>query len=431
MKFSNELFKSVAGVRQEPPWLLGLREKAWEKFEQLRDPIPQDEEWKYTPLNQFKLDDFDFGGATQTGATPFDFKPLLIQGSGNIVQNQTKKMNASLDPTIEKSGVFWGGIQEALQRYPSKLEPLLKEALKISDSKFQNLHHALEQGGNILYVPKGTEVERPFYNLTLLEKGSAFPFLLIVVESHAKVALIDEMISVLDSHEPQFVSCDRFFWVHPEARLDYTHVQQCHKNISLYEHQYARVMQDAIFQSVHVGMGAKCAKSKIHTALEAPGAQAQVLGVFFGDERGQFDHYTIQEHRAEHTQSDLLFKSVLKDEAQANYQGVIEIPKVAQHSEAFQANRNLLLSEHAKARSIPKLEIIADDVQCKHAATMSTLDAEEAFYLESRGLSPNDAEQIMTEGFFEQVLTKIPSEEVRMRLQNTVHAKLMRGGTNA
>ncbi|HEY6866788.1 MAG TPA: SufD family Fe-S cluster assembly protein, partial [Candidatus Eisenbacteria bacterium] len=155
-----------------------------------------------------------------------------------------------------------------------------------------------------------------------------------------------------------------------------------------------------------------------------PGAQVFVHGFMFGEARQHFDLHTLQQHLADHTTSDLLIKGCLKDRARSVYQGLIQVAEGAQRTDAYQANRNLLLSETARADSIPGLEILANDVRCTHGATIGTVDDEQMYYLMARGLPRNQAQRLIVEGFFAPVLDRIPLESVRDQLQQVIQLKI-------
>ncbi|HMU75411.1 MAG TPA: SufD family Fe-S cluster assembly protein, partial [Elusimicrobiota bacterium] len=148
------------------------------------------------------------------------------------------------------------------------------------------------------------------------------------------------------------------------------------------------------------------------------------VGVFFGDEEQRFTHHTHQDHRAPHTASDLLFKAALRDNARSVYTGMIKIAKEAQKTNAYQASKNILLSKGARANAIPMLEILADDVKCGHGAAVGSLDDDQRFYLMSRGLPREEAERAIVEGFFEDVLQRIPVPGMSDRLRAVLDAKL-------
>ncbi|MEE8442748.1 MAG: SufD family Fe-S cluster assembly protein, partial [Dehalococcoidia bacterium] len=166
--------------------------------------------------------------------------------------------------------------------------------------------------------------------------------------------------------------------------------------------------------------------SKIHseTRMVGPGTRSEMLGLLFGEKRQHFDHYTLQDHRAPNTSSDLLYRSVLKDRARYVYYGFIKMRKEAQQSQGYQTDRNLLLTGRARADSIPVLEIEADDVKCSHASATGPVDDDQLFYLMSRGLPRLEAERMLVEGFLEPVVAKVPLPWLREKLAYTIQSKL-------
>jgi len=147
-------------------------------------------------------------------------------------------------------------------------------------------------------------------------------------------------------------------------------------------------------------------------------------GFYFADGAQHLDHDTQQNHKAPHTTSDLLFKGALLDRSRSVWQGMIYVAPGAQKTDGYQANRNLILSRRARADSIPGLEILADDVRCTHGATVGQLEEEPLYYLMSRGIPRRDAERLVVNGFFAEVMTRIPFEQVRERFQRMIEEKM-------
>ena len=171
-------------------------------------------------------------------------------------------------------------------------------------------------------------------------------------------------------------------------------------------------------------VGGLFAKSNVEAFLRAPGATAEMLGLYFGNETQFIDHHTLQEHIAPHTTSDLLYKGVLADRARSVFSGMIRVHPGAQKTDAYQQNRNLLLSDDARADSIPNLEIGANDVRCSHGATVAPLDEDEVFYLQSRGIARPEATKIIVDGFFEPILLRIPLASIQERLRDFIDHKM-------
>jgi len=145
----------------------------------------------------------------------------------------------------------------------------------------------------------------------------------------------------------------------------------------------------------------------IETILVDRGGQSDIKGIVLGHGSEHVSYNTIQEHAAPDTTSNINFRVALKDSAASIYQGIVKVDKIAQRTNAFQSNKNLLLGSEARADSIPKLEILADDVKCSHGATVGPVDKEQLFYLQSRGLSLKESEELIVTGFFAQVLNTI------------------------
>ncbi len=404
MRMSKEILNEISKVQCEPAWLLDIRNWAWGNFEKLPFPTVKDEEWKYVPLRDFHLSDFEMAFHSQP-------EPQKRFATG-------------------ESGVQVLDLTEAIIQFPDLVCSVLKEIQIPSASKFESLHQALWHGGIFIYVPKGVCVKEPIYHKVFLKDSdtSIFPFTIVVVEAGAECVVIDEMESS-DSSQKKLSNAYRYLHLKEDAKLQYVNIQRWGKGVSHFESQFTKVEKGGNFCSVNVGLGSTLTKLKIHTELKGSGAEAYPLGVFFGSGTQHFDFYTIQDHLCRDTRSDLLFKSALKDFSESSYQGVIHIPKEAQKSDAYQANKNLLLDPDAKARSTPKLEIIADDVRCTHSATVGTIEADETFYLESRGLSHPEAVQMVVSGFFEQVFQRIPDKAIRNRLHEIVEQKLRKEKT--
>ncbi len=208
------------------------------------------------------------------------------------------------------------------------------------------------------------------------------------------------------------------------ASLRYLHLQRWNLATTQLYTQRAVLKRDAQFFNLLVGLGSCLTKAQVETELSEPGSRSDLLGVFFEQADQHFDFHTLQDHRAPHTTSDLLYKSALKDRSQSIYTGLIRIRKEAQKSDAYQANRNLLLSQGAKADSVPMLEIEADDVRCTHGVAVGPVDEEQSFYLMSRGLPRPEAERLIVEGFFEQVFKRVPLGDLQEQLMKEVSHRL-------
>jgi Fe-S cluster assembly protein SufD len=173
-----------------------------------------------------------------------------------------------------------------------------------------------------------------------------------------------------------------------------------------------------------VNLGATVSRVDLAASLKGPGSRSDMLGLYFAQKDQHFDHNTRQNHEVPHATSDLLYKGALDDNGRSVFRGLIKVYPKAQRTDAYQTNRNLILSRSAEATSLPNLEIEADDVRCSHAATVGQLDEEELFYIMSRGIARRDAERLVVFGFFGDVLDRLPLPEVVRELRSAIAQKI-------
>ena len=196
-------------------------------------------------------------------------------------------------------------------------------------------------------------------------------------------------------------------FVETNAKLEYVSLQNLSRHTWHFATHRAQVGRDAELDWVAGGFGSCKGKIRIHNDLTGPGATSRVTGAYFADGTQHLDYDTFQQHHAPNTTSDFAFKGVLREDASVVWRGMIRVEPDAQRTNAYQENRNLILSPTAHADSIPGLEILANDVRCTHGATISQVDKEQLFYAMSRGLTRSDAERLIVRGFFHDVLDRI------------------------
>ena len=209
------------------------------------------------------------------------------------------------------------------------------------------------------------------------------------------------------------------------ARLEYVSIQNLSRETWHFATQRARVDRDAELDWVNGGFGSKQRQdARCENELVGQGASARVTGTYFADGLQHLDYDTFQEHVAPNTTSDFAFRGVLRDDASAVWRGMIRVEDDAQRTNAYQENRNLILSPKAHADSIPGLEILANDVRCTHGATNSPVNRDELFYCMARGLSRGEAERLIVRGFFQDMLDRIQLEPVRDAVAKALEARI-------
>ena len=194
----------------------------------------------------------------------------------------------------------------------------------------------------------------------------------------------------------------------PAARVSYLGINELADTAWQIGHQLAVGDRDSTTTLATVALGGHYARVRTEARISGPGGNTRQVALYFAGGQQMHDFRTIQDHDAPHTTSDLLFKGAVQDQSRSVYTGLIKIRKHARGTAAFQTNRNLTLSEGAWAESVPNLEIETNDVKCSHASTVGPIDAEQRFYLESRGIPTQIAERLIVLGFFDEVLDQLP-----------------------
>lgn len=418
--FTPEAFEASLARRQEPEWLTAARREAWQRFLEMPLPNRTEEEWRRTDLRLFRWDRFAFPVEHgPSGAVP----PAMLAGqvarAGRLITLDGYVAEAWLDPRWEAQGVRFGSLQGLAREDPAWLRPHLERQLADLPDKFAALRAALWSAGTLLYVPRGVSVEEPLYSLSAITPGgSDFGHSLVILEEGAEATLICEYSGGGDV--PGLHCGATEVVVGPGARLRLVHVQDWGKGVWHFAHQHAAVQRDARLQWTLAALGSRLAKVNQYVALAGPGANVQVNGVMFAEGRQHLACHTYQHHQAPGGKSDLLYKGALQDRAHIVWRGMIRVDRDAQKTDGYQRDDNLLLSESARADSIPGLEILADDVKCTHGATAGRVEDEMVFYAQSRGLSRREAVRMVVAGFFQQVFDRITIDRVREALEAAI-----------
>lgn len=422
---TQEAVERLSASRNEPDWMLESRLNAWRIFESLPMPTRQDEEWRRTDPSKLRLDQL-VPFAEASGASVES--PLRLDGnsSGLLTHQNSVTVDRSLREDLSQQGVIFTDMETAVREHPDLVKRyFMTEAVTAEYSKFTALNAALWSGGTFLYVPKGVDIALPLRALYTLTAAGAglFTHTLAVIEPRARVTYIEEYASHDIERQTLNAGVVEVF-LKEGAHLTFVTLQDWIGKVFDISTQRALMDRDSRLDWLVIGMGNGTTKANIETALRGAGASTQMLGILWGYAQQHTDYHTVQDHIAPHTTSDLLYKSALTDEARSIFSGRIRVVKGAQGTDAYQANRNLLLSNKSAAFPSPNLEIEANEVRCTHGATVGKVDQDQLFYLMSRGLSREVATRMVVEGFFEDVLQREPVESIRDNLRELIFRKM-------
>jgi len=409
-------------------WFSQLRFEAWKAFQETALPMRTDEAWRFATIKSLELSGF-------TRATPVDESvaaelirrsPGGLETSGRMIfANDELISREAHTAALEAQGVIWKPLDQAIAENEALVSRhFMTQEVVLGSKKFAALHQANVRAGTFIYVPKNTEVALPLETLHWMHgrNASVFPHTLIIVGENSKVTVVDRFESA-DAGEPGFACGVNDLFLEAGAKLTYVNVQNWSRQTVAMQINSTVVGRDASAINMALNLGSKYARTESVSRLVGEGGRSDMLAVSVAEGAQEFDQRTLQDHRKPATVSDLLYKNSLNDQARTIFAGLIRVEPGAHRTDAYQKVRNLLLSDDAEANSMPGLEILADDVRCSHGATSGQVDAEELFYMLSRGIPQREAQQLIVFGFLNEVIERLGDEKIGNELRDLVRRK--------
>ena len=410
----------------KPDWLSRARQQAALRSQTLPRPARNDEAWRFSNLNAFDPQDFPLAKAapSETADSLRARCTLADSHAGSLVFVNDRLIAQTHVHTLEP-GILWMPLADAFERHSDLLERYFMQ----SESPFQSAKHlALHQSkvrtGTFLYVPRGIHIQAPLQTFHWMagSQEAVFPHTLIIAEEESSVTCVDWFQS---SNDSQNLSCGvHDLHVGKGARVHYVSIQDWNRKTVALHSNTTRVAAGGTAVNLALHLGGSFARSESVSHLLGTAARSEMLAATVADGSQEFDQRTLQEHGSPDTSSDLLYKNALYDEAKSIFAGLIRVAPNAHRTDAYQKVRNLVLSPEAEAVSLPGLEILADQVRCSHGATTGEVSPEELFYMQSRGISERDAYRLITFGFLNEVIERIPQDSLRVLLQNVLQKRL-------
>ena len=409
--------------------LTQYRQDAWAAYQALPMPTLKDEAWRRTDLSGMPSDRFHLPNNEaylDLAPLPDDLtKPVADQEHGGEVILTPGGAQVSLAKELADQGVIFTDLRTAEQKHPALLEKIIGKIVAAKEGKFAALATALADNGVVLYVPRGVTIEQPLHSL-LWGPGEYLAHIshvMVWLEAGASATYVHEYASPTEK-APAFHAGLVEIHVGDNANLRFVELQSWGEHVWNFTHERSSVGQDGQLDWIFGAIGGNVTKNFAELDLVGRGSMGRMSGFYFTDGKQHLDYDSQQNHRAQNTTSDLLFKGALIDSSRVVWQGMIYVAPGAMKTDGYQANRNLVLSREARADSIPGLEILADDVRCTHGATVGKIDPEQVFYLRARGIPQVEAERLIVSGFFDPIMQRIPFEGVRERFQSSIAKKM-------
>ena len=424
---TRESVEQLSAYKQEPTWMRERRLDAFRLYEDIPMPVRTDEDWRRTDIRRLKLDAVGAYAGASTACAPSPLKLETAVAGGELLQDNGEPLTSSLAAHLAAQGVIFTSLDAAVRNHPDLVRRhFMTNAVPAATNKFTALNGAFWSGGVFLYVPAGVDVALPLHALYSFSSPDAalFPHTVVVLEPGAKLTYIEEYASAGLGDANAVSSGVVEAALGQEAKLTLVTLQEYVGRVFDLNTQRALLDRDSRLDWLVIGLGNGTTKSNIEVAMQGPGASTQMLGVLWGSEHQHTDYRTLQDHQAPNCTSDLLYKAALIDEATSVFSGRIRVEKGAHRTDSYQANRTVILSDKASAYPSPNLEIEANDVRCTHGASVGKVDADQLFYLMSRGLSKDIATKMIVEGFFEEVLQREPAAAIRDNLRELILRKM-------
>jgi Fe-S cluster assembly protein SufD len=408
-----------------PEWLRARRLAAAERFAAGSLPDPSEEIWRYSRISELDLDAYRPALDTPEDAGAIGNIP---EGTGEraalVVVHNGRLARIEVDPALAAKGLV---VADAVTLEDG--EDLVSRTA-VADV-FTDLNTAFLPGATVVRIPRGMVIEQPIVIVHHLDGDgiASFSRTIVLAGENSDATVIEHQSSSdVSAFSDPVVDLD----VADSARLRYLNVQDLGARVFQVGYQASRVGRDATLQSSVVALGGDYARVRTDSRIDGKGGTSYLTAVYFADGARMHDFRTIQDHIAPKTTSDLLFKGAVSDTARSVYSGLIRVGKEARGTNAYQTNRNLVLSEGAGAESVPNLEIETNDVICSHASAVGPIDDEQRYYLESRGIPPEVAERLIVLGFFGEVLDRLPASSAIAGLRATLVRRLAeRAGAGA
>jgi len=423
--------------RDFPDWFREQQREAWKQFQALPSPTRKDQLWRFSNVDLLDLKPFKFGGTLSDK----DRDAILEQSRG--LDEVAARLIFAGDQLIErdiiseqlkKRGVIFQPLERAMAEHADLFRKhFMSQPAVLGSAKYAALHKALVSSGTFLYVPRGVEIELPIEIFHWLhgENASVFPHLLLVTDELAKVTVIESFRSLdrqsAGKEQPAGFACGvNDLIAGPGAKVTYVCAQTWGENVRALQMNTTTVDHDASAMSLNLNLGGKYSRFESLSRLIGEGGRSDLLAVSVADGEQEFDARTLQDHVSPHTASDLLYKNALNDRARCTFGGLIRVEPHAHFTDAYQKVRNLLLSDDSEANSMPGLEILADNVKCSHGATSGQIDADEMFYLQSRGITPAVGRQLLVKGFLSEVIERLEQPAIAGHLRELIDGKFAR-----
>jgi Fe-S cluster assembly protein SufD len=405
------------------------RRDAIEHFDRLGFPTTKHEEWKYTDVKGLLKGEFDFmPNISKASLSGSDLQALLIPGiEANILVFVNGVYQAGLSTIISPSDeLVIRNLDEAFTSHAPVIEKYFAKLAAYNTNAFVALNTAFARNGTFIQVPSNMVVEKPviIYHISDTSTGKpvAMPRNLLVAGKNSQASVAE--IYLTRGEGTSFTNIVTEIVVQENGNLEHIKIQN--EGSQAYNIGTTQVYQarDSKFFSVTVSLNGAIVRNDLNIVLDDQNCEANLYGLYMPTGKTHIDNHSLVDHAKPHSYSNELYKGILDGKSTGVFNGKIFVRQDAQKTNAFQSNRNILLSKDASMNTKPQLEIFADDVKCSHGATTGQLDEDMLFYLRARGIGLDKAKALLMYAFAADVINQIKIEAVRHYVENVISSRL-------
>ncbi len=410
------------------------RRAAMEVLERVGLPGKRDEEYKYTPITRALEKQFDDATASAVDTTASSdlagrFAKWRVDEPANVLVFVNGQFSDELSTVVSPpEELTIQPLSEAFRQRPALMNRYFARQTAASSDAFLALNTALAQQGTLVHVPVGQVVTHPTYFYYLSDTSSATAFSqtrnLCVLEARSQ-ATFTEMYFHIGEH-PTYHNSATELWLH-EGAVAYYHKIQNESPLAYHTgHTHIYQSANSLFQAVTVTLDGAIVRNNLEVSLDAEGCETQMYGLYLVKGKTHVDNHTSVDHRQPNSFSNELYKGIMDEASHGVFNGKVYVQQIAQKTNAFQSNRNILLTDDASIDTKPQLEIWADDVKCSHGATTGQMDTEQLFYLRARGLDKVQARALLLQAFASDVIQNVKSDALKDYLQTAIDQRLLK-----
>lgn len=400
-----------------------IQKDAFASFQKMGIPSTRHEEWKYTNIKTALSKDLKLAAHSKKSTLDKYNKFEQIKATKLVFVNGF--FDAEQSEIIAQEGLTTGSLKEYSESGNESFQIYFGKAIDNTSENFAALNTAFAQDGAFIHLKKNTLLEFPVFIIHLYTADVAEIFVqsrnLIIAEQGSAIQLVEDFQNQSSSYFGNHVS---EVFAAANANVECTTLQLQNQGATAINFIEAELEKDAVFQCNTFTFEGKLIRNNVHAVLKGENAEASLNGLFFGKESNLIDNHILIDHTVPNCNSYQIYKGMLDDESTGVFNGKIFVKKDAQKTNAYQSSKAILISEGASMNSKPQLEIFADDVKCSHGAAIGQISKNEIFYFKSRGISEQEAQNILTYAFANEVIGKVKFPELRAYLDYELKERL-------